>query len=56
MFSYDPGKVNGDYKIGGTDIYENSGFLASHIMSIIQALLDRYDIDHNDFIYSARTK
>ena len=56
LFSYDQGKINGDYKIDGTDIYENSGFSASHIVSIIQALLDRYDIDHNDFIYSARTK
>lgn len=56
LFSYDPDKFNGDYKIDATDIYENSGFSASHIISIIQALLDRYDIDHNDFIYSARAK
>lgn len=56
LFSYDPHKFIGDYKIDGTDIYENSGFSASHIVSIIQALLDRYDIDHNDFVYSARSK
>jgi len=46
--------VTSGYQINGTDIYENTGFSASHIMSIIQVLLDRYDIDRNDFVYSAR--
>ena len=54
MFSYDSALINGDYKIGNTDIYENVGYSASHIMHIIRALLDRYDIDHTDFVYSAR--
>ena len=55
MFSYDANNINGDYKISGTDIYENTGFSASHIIHIIRALLDRYDIDHSDFVYSARS-
>lgn len=54
MFSYDASNINGDYQISGTDIYENTGFSAFHILSIIQALLDRCDIDHSDFVYSAR--
>ena len=52
--SSDASNINGDYKISGTDIYENTGFSAFHILSIIQALLDRCDIDHSDFVYSAR--
>ena len=55
MFSYDSSKVYGDYKLEDTDIYESTGFSASTIMCIIRALLDKYDIDRTDFIYSART-
>ena len=32
-----------------------TGFSASHIMWIIQALLDKYDIDRSDFVYNARS-
>ena len=55
MFSYDVNEVYGDYKIENTDIYESIGFSAAHIICIICALLDRYDIDRNDFVYSARS-
>jgi hypothetical protein len=55
MFSYDVNEVNGDYKIANTDIYESVGFSAAHIMYIIRALLDKYEIDRNDFVYSARS-
>lgn len=55
MFSYDVTQVSGDYKINGTDIYESTGFSAAHIMYIVRELLDRYDIDRNDFVYSARS-
>ena len=55
MFSYDADKVYGDYQIEGTNIYESVGFSASHIMYIIRALLDKYDIDHSDFLYSAKS-
>lgn len=55
MFSYDAEQVSGDYKIEGTDIYESTGFSASHIMYIIRALLERYDLDESDFLYSAKS-
>lgn len=55
MFSYDPDKVTGDYKLDHTDIYESTGFSAAHIMYIIREMLDRYDIEHSDFTYSARS-
>lgn len=55
MFSYDVNQISGDYKLDGTDIYESTGFSAAHIMYIIRALLDKYDIDRNDFVYSARS-
>ena len=54
MFSYDIEQVSGDYKIEGTDIYESVGFSASHIISIIRVLLERYDIEESDFTYSAK--
>lgn len=55
MFSYDVEQISGDYKISGTDIYESTGFSAAHIMYIVRALLDKYDIERSDFVYSART-
>jgi len=55
MFSYDVNDVSGGYKIGNADIYMSTGFSASHIMYIIRALLDKFDIDRSDFIYSARS-
>lgn len=55
MFSYDIEEVNGEYKIDGTDIYENTGFSASHIMYIIRKLLDCYEMERSDFVYSARS-
>ncbi len=55
MFSFDETVINGDYKIPGTEIYENVGFSAAHIIYIIQALFDKYEIDYSDFVYSARS-
>jgi hypothetical protein len=54
MFSYDENKVKNNYKIKGTDIYQNTGFSAYDIVWIIKALLDKYDIEHTEFVYSAR--
>lgn len=54
MFSYDIDIVQGNAMIPGTSIYQSSGYSASHIMYIIRALLDRYGIDHEEFVYSAR--
>jgi len=40
LFSCDTNKVNGiSYKIPDTEIYENTGYSASHIMSIIRMML-----------------
>jgi uncharacterized protein with ParB-like and HNH nuclease domain len=56
MFSYDRKKVSErSIKIDGTDIFENVGFSASYIMYIIRAILEKYDIDEEEFVYSART-
>ena len=54
MFSYDVEQIYGDYKIENTNIYESVGFSASHTIYIIRALLERYDIEESDFVYSAR--
>ena len=55
MFSYDYRKTSGGtYKVADSEIYESVGFSAAHIMYIVAALLDRYDIDYEDFSYSAR--
>ena len=54
LFSYSEDEVYGDYRIKGTSIYQSTGFSASHTMSIIKALLEKYEIDTDDFIYSAR--
>lgn len=55
MFSYDVNQVYGDTMIGDSGIYQSVGFSAAHIMYIVRALLDKYDIDHSDFVYSARS-
>jgi len=55
MFSYDVDDVIGEYKIGDTDIYVCVGYSAAHIMHIIRALLEKYDIEVSDFVYSARS-
>lgn len=55
MFSYDVNQVYGDTMIGDTGIYQGVGFSAAHIIYIVRALLEKYDIDHSDFVYSARS-
>lgn len=54
LFSYDASKVQGTTKVTDTEIYQSVGFSASTIMWIIRGLLDRYGIDYDDFVYSAR--
>lgn len=54
MFSYDPNVTSGDDKLGETNIYVSSGFSASHIMYIVQALIDKFEIERSEFVYSAR--
>lgn len=55
MFSYDEGQVYGDYKMEGTDIYESTGFSSANVMYLIRAILEKYDIEMSDFVYSARS-
>lgn len=56
MFSYDPEKVSKDsYYLKDTAIYVSQGFSSSHIIQIIRALLDKYEIDRDEFAYSARS-
>ncbi len=54
MFTYEADLVPKDIKVGKTEIYECSGFSSERIIRIIRWLLDKYDIDHSDFIYSAK--
>lgn len=54
MFSYDESKVKNQYLIKDTDIYENTGFSAYDVIWIIRELMDKYDIEHDEFVYSAR--
>lgn len=55
MFSYDYTKTwGGNTKVADSEIYQSVGFSAAHIMYIIRALIDRYGLEHSDFVYSAR--
>lgn len=54
LFTYYKDKINSEYKVADTGIYLRTGFSSSHIITIIKALLVKYDIDTDDFIYSAR--
>jgi len=55
MFSYDQTKVQGNTtKVADTEIYQSVGFSAATIMCIIKGLLNRYGMDSEDFMYSAR--
>ncbi len=54
LFSYDGSIVGNEYKIKNTDIYITSNHSASYYMYFIRALLDRCEIDRDEFVYSAR--
>lgn len=54
LFSYDREKTSSGFRFGNTEIYESVGFSSAHIVYIIKSLLERYDIDEGDFVYSAR--
>ena len=55
LFSYDPSKVFNPLTIKQTSIYQCRGFSAERIIRIIRWLLDQYDIEHDDFLYSAKS-
>ncbi len=52
-FSYDKDQVNEDTQIEGTDIYISHNYNSPKLVKIITQLLDYYEIDRDDFIYSA---
>ena len=52
-FSYDRSQVNKDTKIKDTDIYISHNYGSPLLLQMITKLLDYYDIEHDDFIYSA---
>lgn len=54
LFSYDSSLVKGDYKVANSDIYLNTGFSASRIIWFLKALLEKYDIELSNFVYSAK--
>ena len=55
MFIYQVNDVMGDCRLGNTDIFESSGYSAAHIIYIVRALLEKYEIDICDSVYSARS-
>lgn len=54
LFTYFKDKINSEFRVADTGIYLRVGFSSAHIITIIKALLEKYDIDIDDFIYSAR--
>lgn len=54
FFSYDAKQFKYPEQIGETGIYFNIGYSASHCMWIIKGFLDKYEIEIDDFVYSAR--
>lgn len=54
LFSYDKEKTKHPYQLAESNIYVSTGFSASHIMYIIGSLLDKYEMDRDEFSYSAR--
>lgn len=52
-FSYDRKHVNKDTKLKGTDIFISHNYSSPLLLKTISKLLDYYDIDYDDFIYSA---
>ena len=52
--SYEKGKSIESDKIPGTDIYINSHKSAHDIMIIVKALIDKYEIERGEFIYTAK--
>lgn len=55
FFSYNSKEVKKPDQVANSGIYHPTGFSASNCLWIIQALLDKYEIDRTEFIYSARS-
>ncbi len=52
-FSYDRNQVNEDTQIGDTEIYISHNYNSPKLVKIISQLLDYYEIEQSDFVYSA---
>lgn len=55
FFSYDASSVKNPDQVANSGIYHPTGFSAPYCIGIIQLLLDRYEIDRAEFVYSARS-
>ena len=55
FFSYDASSVKNPDQVANSGIYHPTGFSAPYCIGIIQLLLDRYEIDRSEFVYSARS-
>ena len=52
-FSYDRNQVNEDTQIEDTEIYISHNYNSPKLVKIISQLLDYYEIEQSDFVYSA---
>lgn len=55
FFSYDATEIKYPDQVANSGIYHSTGFSAATIMWIIQALLDKHEIERSEFVYSARS-
>ncbi len=55
FFSYDAKEIKNPDQVADSGIYHSTGYSAANCMWIIRALLDKYEIDRTEFLYSARS-
>ena len=55
FFSYDAKELKYPDQVGNSGIYHSTGYSAAGCMWMIQKLLDIYEIDRAEFVYSARS-
>lgn len=55
FFSYNAQELKNPDQVANSGIYHSTGYSAAHCMWIIQALLDKYEIDRTEFVYSAKS-
>lgn len=55
LFSYNLDSVQNGYKLAETGIFVSTNFSASRIMKVIRTLLDKYEMEYEDLVYSARS-
>ena len=55
FFSYNASELKYPDQVANSGIYHPTGFSASTCMWILQALLDKHEIERTEFVYSARS-